>query len=123
MFKTDIDEFLRVCNETIVELMHKMENFDPEKIDIVSTELRRKLLTTLLENDVITAETYSLEKEKTEEQKKEGDLEERSKLAIKKLAQQVLEKDREIEKLKFQLSQYQPNLEENDGVKIQSYRF
>uniref|UniRef100_A0A914Y531 Uncharacterized protein n=1 Tax=Panagrolaimus superbus TaxID=310955 RepID=A0A914Y531_9BILA len=69
MYKNDIDEFLRVCNEAIVELLHKMENCDQEKMDIVSTELRRKLLTTLLENDIITTETYTLEKEKTEPKK------------------------------------------------------
>ena len=93
MLKNDIDEFLRACNEAIDQLMKKMENVNQEvckkqswktfnllnvfeekkkqwwieilqKIDNVSTDLRANLLITLLENDIVTSETYTLEREK-----------------------------------------------------------
>uniref|UniRef100_A0AC34REV2 Uncharacterized protein n=1 Tax=Panagrolaimus sp. JU765 TaxID=591449 RepID=A0AC34REV2_9BILA len=99
MIKSDIEEFLRVCNDAIVQLMNKMEMEQPE-MDNVSTKLQQRLIATLLEANILTAENYSND---APSDRKDDDILERSNQTIKSLIQQLLDKDDEIKTLRSQL--------------------
>uniref|UniRef100_A0A7E4ZS67 BAG domain-containing protein n=1 Tax=Panagrellus redivivus TaxID=6233 RepID=A0A7E4ZS67_PANRE len=91
------------CIRPCVQLMQKLE-LDQEKMDDVSNKLRSKLIASLLENDILTAENYTEDVDDDTSSKKEDDLLERANQQIKNLIQQLLDKDAEITNLKAQLS-------------------
>uniref|UniRef100_A0A914D873 Uncharacterized protein n=1 Tax=Acrobeloides nanus TaxID=290746 RepID=A0A914D873_9BILA len=103
MPREEIEDFLNSCDQALIQLMKKM-GFRQNKINASSSSLRQKILTVLLESDILTADTYAdgdaKSNPKEELEKTDTELMERSNQMIKLLLRQLLDKDQELKMLK-----------------------